>query len=195
MTKNPQSRPAKRVPYDPSADPGIDLEGIYRPLRTSGAPFFGILHTRNAVDQWPINLDPDYQRGHVWDDLHRSRFVGHLLEGGHVPQCVINSGPGGDWPVAEMVDGKQRVTACLKWADGEIGAELSDGRMIHAAQLNRRSRRKCSMSIGLEYGMVRLSRVDALELYIRLNRGGVIHTDSEIDRVKALLEQEKKASR
>ena len=170
----------------------VSLDGIWRPLHSTGAPFFGVLSTRNAIEQYPINIDPDFQRGRVWTEDQQELFMGHLLEGGEVQPVIVNQGPGGDWEVPELIDGKQRVTACLLWADGEIAARLWDNRRIKIGDLDAVSRTQCRLQIGLRYSMVRLTRIECLELYIRLNRGGTPHTSAEIGRVRALLNAELK---
>lgn len=172
----------------------ISLDGIHRPLHVHGEPFFGILRTKNAIEQWPIDLDPDFQRGHVWTREQQCAFVGHILEGGHVQPLIVNMGPGGVWEVGEMVDGKQRVTACLAWAEGSIPAVLTDRREVWAKDLDKTSRTRCSLSIGMRYGMAQLTRAEALELYLRVNRGGTVHTEAEIARVRELLAKEREAT-
>jgi hypothetical protein len=173
------------------ATPGtISLETIYDRMTTYGSPHFGLLRIGAAIKEWPINLDPDFQRGHVWTQANQSAFIGFLLEGGHIPNCVVNSGPLGNWPVGEMVDGKQRATACMAWGAGEIPAMLVNGREIWVDDLDPRSQRKCRIDIGLTFSDVHLSRHDALRLYLKLNSCGVAHTAAELDRVRAMLEKE-----
>jgi hypothetical protein len=157
----------------------------------AGAPFAGILRTEGFISEYPINIDPDYQREHVWTQRQQELFLGHLMEGGNVMPLIVNEGPGGDLNPAELVDGKQRVTACIKWAKGEIGALLSDGNYLFVRQLDTEGRTICRNRIGLQYGMVRLTRKECLELYLKFNRGGTVHTEEEIERVRQLLQLER----
>ena len=167
------------------------LEGIHNPMVSSrGASFFGLRRLRKTIDEYPIDPNPDWQRGHVWTPQQQRRFMGHLLEGGEVHPLIVNEGPGGKLVTTQLIDGKQRLTAALAWVDGEIAAELYDGREIRFADLDEASQTMCSTSIGLRFAMVRLTRQECLELYIRLNRGGTVHTDTEIDRVRELLAKE-----
>ena len=170
----------------------INLRDIHKPLSSRGALSFGLLNTRRMVETYPVDLNPDWQRGHVWTPQQQGLFVGHLLEGGEVLPLVVNEGPNGDLIPTQIIDGKQRMTAAMAWADGEVAAELGDGRKIRVGDLDDVGRTQCSVSIGLRYAMVRLTRRECLELYIRLNRGGTVHTDAEIDRVRKLLEVEER---
>ena len=138
-----------------------------------------------------LNINPDYQRGHVWTEAQAAAFVGHRLEGGDSPTLTIQRWA--DNPVDEIVDGKQRITAVLDFVEGRIPALLSDGglyylrdwtpedqgRILHGFQLMLRART-----------VMLPTRADVLRLYLRLNRGGSIHTDAEIERVRVLLAAE-----
>lgn len=168
----------------------VSLDDIYQPLNSSGAPFYGILRTESMVKGYPLNISPDYQRGHIWTVEQSSKFIGHMLEGGQVAHIIVNSGPNGCAPIPEVIDGKQRITACIGWSNNKFPALLYDGREIWARDLDQSSRVRCRNMIGMQYALVRLNRKQCLELYIKLNRGGTVHTDDEINRVKRLLDIE-----
>tara|TARA_B100001778_G_scaffold330827_1_gene333985 strand:- start:13352 stop:13867 length:516 start_codon:yes stop_codon:yes gene_type:complete len=167
----------------------IDIEEFYDPIRSYGECFFGLSRLENSINEYPITLDADFQRGHVWTEEHQINFMSYLLSGGAVPPCYANIGPNGTWRVGEMVDGKQRVTACIRWRNGEIPAIIND-KEIRWNDLNERAQRMCSSQIGLRIAMLHTDRKGALEVYIKINSGGVVHTKEEIDRVRRLLEQE-----
>jgi hypothetical protein len=136
-----------------------------------------------------MNLNPDYQRGHVWTSEQSENFVGHLLEGGASPAFVLHESRRGDWGY-EMVDGQQRARAILAWFDGEIGARLSDNRLIWWKDADKVERRVLRMGITVQVNRGEWSRKERLDLYLKLNRGGTVHTDDEIARVRDLLTKE-----
>jgi hypothetical protein len=168
----------------------ISLDDIHDPISTNGQPFFAICRTHAAVEEYGIDMDPDYQRGHVWTTAQQSAFVGHLLEGGRVQPLIINQGPDGQMNPAELVDGKQRMTACLAWSRDEIPAVISDGRKFYLSDLDEDGQRQCRMGIGMIYGIVMLTRPECLKLYLRLNSCGVAHTEAELARVREMLAKE-----
>jgi hypothetical protein len=138
-----------------------------------------------------LNLDPDYQRGHVWTEAQSAAFVGHKLEGGECPTLTIQR-----WshdPVDELVDGKQRVLAMIGFVECRIPALLSDGRSYYLTDWGEHDRSIIPRSFEL---MLRArfincrSRAEVIRTYLRLNRGGSIHSDEEIARVRALLAAE-----
>jgi len=165
----------------------VDIRGFYRPVQFHGEPFYGIGRTTAAIEAYGLNLDPDYQRGHVWTQKQSSLFVGYLLEGGRTSPVIINTGLKGLCENCEVVDGKQRIIACLMWEKNEIPGITSSGVEVWKKDLDLPSVRQTSTLIGMAYGCVKLSRRDTLELYIKLNSGGTVHTQDEIERVKGLI--------
>lgn len=162
---------------------GVGLRQISQHVhfQTADYPLHHLAQVVRGEDPW--DLDPDYQRDHVWTQKQREQFMGHLLENGRMPLIFLqDSGYGMDY---QVIDGKQRLVSCLMFTDGQICAELSDGRQIWWRDFNEVDRR-CSPHI--KCGIVRLeSRAEVLRFYLKLNRGGTVHSDAEIDRVKHLL--------
>lgn len=142
-----------------------------------------------------LDLCPDYQRGYVWTDKQASRFVGHWLEGGETPRILVqryesekNVPPGVEWWTlpAEVIDGQQRLRSIYRWVKGEIKAEISDGRRWAYRDTNEIDR--FGLDVVLTY--VDMPRAERLAFYVRLNRGGTVHTEEEIQRVREMLAKE-----
>ena len=170
----------------------INLREINKPLLTFGEPFFGLLSTSSAIKQFNINLNPDYQRDHVWTLYQKEAFVGHILEGGETLPVVINKGDEYKNFISEVIDGKQRIQACLDWENGDIYGKTNKGVLIHMTDLDEVGTRMVDNMIGLKYAMVKLCRIEILELYLKLNSGGTLHKQFEIDKVKELLLEERR---
>lgn len=177
----------------------FEIRDVWDHLESAGEPFYGISGgTARFMEAYNCDLDPDYQRGHVWTIGQQQRFLGHLIEGGFVQPCIINTGPRGDWLYSdpnsagrsEVIDGKQRITACLLFEQGKTFAELGDGRHVHISDMSQTSMAMLSNTVGLRYKIVCLTRPEALRCYVKLNRGGTVHTDAEITRVQELLNKE-----
>lgn len=165
----------------------IDLREINKPVLTFGEPFFGLIATSSAIKQFNINLYPDYQRDHVWTVHQKEEFVGHILEGGGTLPVIIQRGDEYEDFVSEVIDGKQRIQACLDWENGHIYGKTSKDVFIHVNDLDKVGITMVHNSVGLKYAMVKLSRIERLELYLKLNTGGTLHRQFEIDSVKELL--------
>jgi len=141
----------------------------------------------------PINMNPDYQRSHVWTEDQQRKFLGHLLEGGEQTSIFIQRfrdskhvPPGVDYlnVPEEVVDGKQRLTAIYRFMKEEIGAELSNGEVIYYKDFDEVDRR----GLDIKVSYIDLPRIERLRFYLKLNRGGTIHTESEISKVRDLLD-------
>lgn len=157
---------------------------------THGCDFDVKYIERGLTENWNVDIDPPYQRGHVWTDEQRSAFLGYWLMGGTIPTLWVWEPPAAKEDAGEarpeLIDGKQRLTALLKWWHDEIPADV-DGRMIFARDTNKVFR----VHHMIHVTFVRLaSRADVLRFYLRLNGGGTPHTPEELARVRALLDKE-----
>lgn len=137
-----------------------------------------------------IDLDPDYQRAHVWTRAQQVAYVEYTLMGGEVGQSITWNNPTWDRGFREptvLVDGKQRLEAVRAFLRddfpvfGHVLSDFEDGlRGFHPA---------------LKFQVCCLRGREAiLQLYLNINAGGTPHTEDELDRVRALLEKERKRS-
>lgn len=146
-----------------------------------------------------VQMNPDFQRGHVWNKDQKVAFIEAILRGTAPMKVIFNSPsyrasrPDGDLPEYDLVcvDGLQRITAVQEFVRGEF--RIFDDTMSYedlegTSFSFRRTRFKFDLYI---YAFNR--RKDLLEFYISINSGGTVHTKEELDRVRALIvESEKK---
>ena len=67
-------------------------------------------------------LDPPYQRGDVWGPVRQRNLIRSILLGIPIPSVIINDRGGNfgeDYSYA-VIDGKQRITAILKFLNSEL---------------------------------------------------------------------------
>jgi hypothetical protein len=132
-----------------------------------------------------FDLNPDFQRGHVWTTAQQIAYVEFIIRGGESGQDIYFNCPGwmNDYrgPM-ELIDGLQRITAVLAFLHNEIPAfgaffsEYEDKRFIYRLHFN--------------FHVGNLStRAEVLQWYLDLN-SGVAHTNDEIKRVEQLLADE-----
>lgn len=134
-----------------------------------------------------VDLDPDFQRGHVWTEDKQIAYVEYCLRGGTIARELIFNCPG--WQTdfrgpMQLVDGKQRLQAVRRFMAGEIKvfghfiSEYEDAEIVMRVQ-------------DFTFRVNDLStRAEVLKLYLELNTGGVVHTAEEISRVQTLLDLE-----
>jgi len=131
-----------------------------------------------------VNLDPPFQRAHVWTEAQQIAYVEYQLRGGDVAKRVIFNSP--DWMTTfrrttVLIDGKQRLEAVRKFMRGELPA--------FGHKLDDYPDRTMLTSQYLQISVVKLATErEVLQLYLNINAGGTPHTQDELDRVRAMLD-------
>jgi hypothetical protein len=140
-------------------------------------------------DEFPLDLDPDFQRAHVWTPEQQTAFIEYCLKGGRSGRDIYFNCVGWqnkyDGPFV-IVDGKQRLHAVLQFLDSKVpilgGYYFKDIEGVlpsHEAEL-------------VFHVNDLPTRKDVLQWYLELNTGGTPHTAEEISKAKALLDAETK---
>jgi hypothetical protein len=137
------------------------------------------------VNDYCCDLDPDFQRPHVWTETQARLYVEHILKGGSSGKDILFNCP--EWHLGSrdnfvLVDGKQRLEAFrLFFADqlyvfGHLASEFEGRPRIYTS---------------LKFHVNDLkTRTEVLQWYLDFNTGGTVHTPQEIARVRGLLEAE-----
>lgn len=143
------------------------------------------------VENMGLDLDPDFQRGHVWKPAQKVRYVEFILRGGRTGKDIItnhrhwntlSTASPGDYV---LVDGKQRLEAVRGFMRNEFPVfgdhyrqDFQDEpRITHA---------------NFRWHVNDLpTRKEVLQWYLDLNSGGTVHSQAELDRVTKLLEKER----
>lgn len=138
-----------------------------------------------ANDEAP-DLDPDFQRGHVWTLEQRTAYVEYILRGGEGGRLLsfnrsgwLGNGPNGPY---QIIDGLQRLTTARMFLRDEVPvfghlfSEFTD---------------RLRMTVGFKWRVYELpTRADMLRYYLAMNAGGTPHPLLEIERVRELLAKE-----
>lgn len=131
-----------------------------------------------------LNLDPDFQRGHVWTEAQQIAFVEYGLKGGTSGKEIYFNCVG--WMSSfkgpfELVDGKQRINAVLRFIRNEIPAfdyyfKEYEGRMPPGSEFY--------------FSINNLkTRSAVLKWYLEMNSGGTPHTMEELEKVRIMIVQ------
>lgn len=154
----------------------FDLQGMWHQIKKWQSP-----------EEGSLDLDPDFQRSHVWTEAQQIAWIEFFLRGGKTGKTFYFNQPGWmhkwDGPFV-IVDGKQRLEAIRRFIEGEIEVfgsffkEYTDRLRLH-------------QTVKLHVNDLK-TRAEVLQWYIEFNSGGTQHTDAEIARVKALLEAERR---
>ena len=155
---------------------------------------------KRTLDGWGengstnVNINPDFQRGRVWSLNKQIAYMENLIRGYapnkilfNCPEFLYSCGNDCDLNPNEIVciDGLQRISSALDFMGGKF--KLFNGKLSYS-DLN------CShfstKRIHFEFQMYEIAkRAELLQFYLSLNTGGVVHSKSEIQRVRDLLNQ------
>jgi hypothetical protein len=138
-----------------------------------------------------LNIDPDFQRAHVWSYAKQVSYVEFILRGGRSSrQLQFNHA---NWhtiltPRVDdnfvLVDGKQRLEAVRKFLRNELeafGCKLHD--------FSDKLPAMCGPDFVFHVNSLP-TKSEVLRWYLQLNSGGVVRTSEELDKVRALLKKE-----
>lgn len=130
-----------------------------------------------------LQLDPDFQRNHVWDQEKQIKYVEYILRGGLGSKTILWNCPGwqksNDMGPMVLVDGKQRLEAVRKFLRNELPVF---GHFLNEYHDKPRDI-ICSFSMNINDLE---TRYEVLMWYIDVNDGGVAHTKEEIEKVRKL---------
>jgi hypothetical protein len=168
----------------------IDLLRGYGDYRIS----VPINHIEIQVNRWKddmgLELEPDFQRGHVWSEAQQVNYVMFILRQGKSGRDILfNHTKWHDYKYPGdgefvCVDGLQRLTAILRFVRNEI--KVFD----HYYQEYEDPMRMTSNCLTFHVNDLS-SKQEVLEWYLDLNSGGTVHSAEELTKVKLLLSKEK----
>lgn len=130
-----------------------------------------------------LDLDPEFQRVHVWTEEQQIRYVEYIMRGGMSGKDLyFNCSSwmkGYDTPMV-LVDGKQRLEAVRRFIENEIPAFG-----VYNKDIERLSLLICSFKVHINDLQ---TEKEVLQWYVDLNAGGTPHTKEEIEKVKRMIE-------
>ena len=140
------------------------------------------------AEDYGLNLTPNFQRQRVWTEEQQIRYMEFLLRGGETARVIYFNSPafGKDSEKGDLdetvlcVDGLQRLTAIRAFLNNEIKVfghyykEFEDNLSIdYAVKININ---------GLK------NEREVIQWYLDFNSGGTVHSEEELNHVRALLE-------
>jgi hypothetical protein len=146
------------------------------------------IHAYDAYPNYRIDIDPPYQRPHVWTTPQKRAYVEYVLRGGDAARRIMfasrprNAHEG----QRRLLDGKQRISSVIEFCRDELPvfADESSPEGYRASQIKGWT----GMSYTLEIQIVTLpTMADEIRLYLMINSGGTPHSSEELERVRAML--------
>jgi len=151
-------------------------------------------YLKRQIEESGLELEPDFQRGHVWTPKQKTAFVEFKLRGGRSGREIYmnhtrwGNGASGGWYV--LVDGLQRITTMLEFLRGEVKAFGYTLEQFRDHDILERSMEH-HLSFRINVNDLK-TREEVLKWYLEMNTGGTPHSPEEIARVKKLYAQSRK---
>lgn len=138
---------------------------------------------KDYVCNYKLEINPDFQRGHVWTEEQQIAYVEYMLRQPQSGKHIYFNHPG--WMTSfkgdmVLVDGLQRITAAVRFMNNDLkvyGCYYSEfeGKLDSATEFI--------------FNIAKLpTKKDVIQWYLDFNTGGTPHSKEEIERVKALKE-------
>lgn len=143
---------------------------------THNLPLFGLMQD---LDRGYLEMNPPYQRGLVWSLEQKQRLINSIVVGVALPAIYIRDLSADKTPFMEILDGKQRLSALHDFINNRFSY---DGKLF--SSLSTAQQRFWGNEIVPAVRVSELSDADAVELYERLNWGGVPHPAREYREVR-----------
>ena len=140
---------------------------------------------KEYIDDYGLILNPDFQRGHVWNENQQQKFIEYILRGGRMDYIKFNHTSWSNFDKnGEMVvvDGLQRLTAIMKFLNNEL--KVFDN---YSKDFTNFYPLRYTLPIMINNLK---TRKEYLKWYLEINNGGTPHTTDEIKKVEVMLEKE-----
>jgi hypothetical protein len=147
-----------------------------------------------------LDLEPDFQRAHVWNQDQQAKYVEFVLRGGRSGRDLyFNCKNWNRYSIMSdyvIVDGKQRLNAVRKFLRNELpifsdGSILNNDKPIYLKEFTEPMRMR--IHLGFKWHVNDLAtRAEVLQWYLDFNAGGVVHTEEELNKVRKMLKKKTK---
>lgn len=146
------------------------------------------LKQHNSFEGSSLDLNPDFQRAHVWTKEQQRGYVEFILRGGESGRTLYWNHP--NWMSSfkgclTLVDGKQRLETVRSFLRDEIC--IFGDHVISTIEPRFISIVHASFNIRIAKLK---TRKEVLEWYLMINAGGTPHSKKELNHVRALLDAE-----
>lgn len=137
--------------------------------------------------EYGLEMNPDFQRGHVWNEEQQVAYMEYVVRGGKSGMdvyfnCANLNGKADVEPGMEpmyCVDGLQRITAVERFVNNEI--------TVFGHYANEFEGKPHMFKFSVHINSLKTRR-EMLKWYLEMNTGGVPHSKEEIARVQGLLD-------
>ena len=151
---------------------------------------------QSFLDDNNAEINPEYQRGYVWTQEQKERYLEYLVMGGKSGRDIYFNCPNwmgykrGDtkWhETLELVDGKQRVSSVLEFLENKVKVF---GKYINEYEDKVIFLRSLNADLIFHVNSLQTPK-EVIEWYLGMNNGGTIHTEDDLNVARKVLEKYK----
>ena len=140
-------------------------------------------YLEDMIADYELDLEPEYQRPHVWTPAQQTAYVEYMLRGGESGRDLyfnFSVDNNSDKKRAEIVDGKPRLTAARCFMADQLPA--------FGCTLSQFEDRFPTTDVRFRININDLkTKAEIIQWYLDLNFAGTPHTEEEREQVKQLL--------
>lgn len=138
------------------------------------------------IKELNLQLNPDFQRGHVWTEQQQIAYIEYLIKGGESATTIYFNHPGWQdtWEGEFVcVDGLQRITAIQRFLNNEIKVF---GHYLNGYEDSKILLRRLTIKVNINNLQ---TKKEVLQWYLDMNTGGTVHKKEEIDKVRKMINE------
>lgn len=137
-----------------------------------------------------VDMDPDYQRGYVWDDSDREYLIESIFQNVDIGKFVFVNLTTSEWKERhicyEILDGKQRLSTLKMFYENRFAYK---GKYFNDLSP---TDRRAFMEHNISYADVKdATKKEIYQYFLKLNRGGRQMDRAHLKHVESLYEKEK----
>ena len=149
-------------------------------------------YLKDHLDHWAersggaggLIMNPEWQRGHVWNAQQKTAFMEYFLKGGTTGKTVYfncSSWQGNYNTPIYCVDGLQRLTAAMEFMDNQVS--VFGGHYLKDFEDNLRM-----SDARFSVHMLKIkNKRELLKIYLDFNSGGTPHNPAELERIAKMI--------
>lgn len=165
-----------------------------------------VLRLARTISEGDVDLNPPYQRGEKWTRDQQRLLFRSMLLGVPVPAIILNdrhaSGMASpDEPSYAVIDGKQRLLACVAWLDDDldlpaswfkpedvaVAVDTPDGPYVTRSGLTVRAERLMHTRCTCAVATAQVPTIkDEAEIFLLVNRAGTPMDDEDYAAAEAI---------
>lgn len=159
--------------------------GIINPINFGFVSYVDFVN--GQIEKYNLQLNPDFQRGHVWTQDQQEKYIEFILRGGKTGRDFYFNWNKKTNEYA-CVDGLQRTTAFMKFVNGEIKVfdQYFDEFGFTKMETGGNPLPEFRVNVYINYLE---GKKEILEWYFDMNAGGTPHTSDEIKRIKKMIQE------